>query len=69
MTPEQLGMCHTIKLLMRQFYGNPENEARFQKWKEERRAISSATDLPPRAPSRCHPTKERHIANLTASAT
>lgn len=30
MTPEQRGMCHTVKLLMRQFYGDPGNEARFR---------------------------------------
>lgn len=68
MTPEQRGMCHTVKLLMRQFYGDPENEARFREWKEGREAINPATDLPPRAPSRC-PAKERRTANLTASAT
>ena len=62
-------MCHTVKLLMRQFYGDPENEARFRDWKEERKAINPATDLPPSAPSRCRPAKERRTANLTASAT
>lgn len=66
MTPEQRGMCHAVKLLMRQFYGNQENEDRFQKWKEERKAISSATDLTPSAPSVCHPARERHTANHTA---
>ena len=64
MTPEQRGMCHAVKLLMRQFYGDPENEARFLEWKEARK-INPATDLR-RAPSACHHARERHTANHTA---
>lgn len=65
MTPEQRGMCHAVKLLMGRFYEDPENEAKFLEWKEARGAISSATDLTPRAPSACRP-RERRTANHTA---
>ena len=59
-------MCHTIKLLMRQFYGDPGNEARFREWKEEREAINPATDLPPRAPSE---SRQRDGKRLAANHT
>jgi hypothetical protein len=70
MRPAQWCMFYEIRQRMRQFYHNPRNEERFLKWKEERRAINPATDLPPRAPSRClRPEESRRTANLTASAT
>lgn len=63
-------MCHTVKLLMRQFYGDPGNEARFPEWKEEREAINPATDLMPAAPSGCRQLAGKWLtANLTASRT
>ena len=65
MTPGQRCMCQELRGLMRQFYGNPANEARFREWKEGRK-INPATDLR-RAPSACRPIAEgRHAANHTA---
>ena len=55
---------------MHQLYGNPQNEERFQKWKQERKAINPATDLMPAAPSGCRQLAGRRLtANLTASRT
>lgn len=65
MRPGQRGMCHAVKLLMSQFYGDPENEARFQEWKEGRRAVNPTKDLAPRVPSACRP-ESRLTANHTA---
>lgn len=66
MTPAQGAMCHVLLGVMGTFYDDPENERRFQEWKERR---ASATDLQLHAPSACRPRKGRHTANLTASAT
>ncbi len=42
MTPGQEGMCITLAYRMAEFYQDPENERRFQEWKERRAQLSRA---------------------------
>lgn len=57
MTPGQEGMCITIAHKMVEFYKDPENERRFQEWKERRHQPTTAKS--PAAPPQIRRTKRR----------
>lgn len=67
MTPKQKAFCSNVMRLMGAFYEDPENERRFQLWKEKKqgRGMTAANDS--RAPmgTAIHDGRGNHTASPT----
>lgn len=69
MTPTQRAMYREVAAMMCEFYGDPENERRYQEWKRERGRAPSASCVGPAPGSPATPGRQpvRHAPGVTTT--